>query len=133
MSKNTVVILVFTDGKKVLVEKRQLQQFTTLQYLIPGGTVKDFEKLEQALIREAKEELGIKLLEFSILPHQKITGLNGQLLKPFLIHKWEGKISETILDKGNPLFWVEFDEALTSLVYPTRQVVEALKKYLALE
>ena len=128
--KDKVVILVFTNKGKILVEKRKLEQFKTSQYLIPGGTVKDLEKLEQALMREAKEELGIKLLEFSIIPHQEITGLNGQLLKPFLIHKWEGKIPDIILDKGNPLSWVEFDEALTSQVTPTRKVVEALKEYL---
>ena len=131
MKKDTVVILVFTDGKKVLVEKRQLQQFSTPQYLIPGGTVKRLEKLEQALVREAMEELDIKPIHFMPIPHkEKIRGLKGQLLEPFIIHKWEGTLPDVILDKGNPLSWVEFDEALTSLVYPTRKVVEALKKYL---
>ncbi len=132
MQKDTVVILVFTIGKKVLVEKRQLEQFSNPQYLIPGGTVKQLEKIEQALIREAIEELGIKILDFTPLPSKnKIRGLKGQYLEPFLVSKWEGQISETILDKGTPLFWVEFNEALTSKVRPTREIIIALKNYLS--
>lgn len=131
MQKDTVVILVFTDGKKVLVEKRQLEQFLNPQYLIPGGGVKQLEKIEQALMREAMEELGIKILDFTPLPSKnKIRGLKGQYLEPYLISRWDGRISETILDKGNPILWVEFDEALTSKVLPTRKIVQALKEYL---
>ena len=126
-----VVVSVFTDGEKILAEKRILENFTGEQLLIPGGTVKDFETAEQALVREVFEELGLTVLEFEILPLDKeIRGLKNQLIIPFLIKKWNGEFPQKILDKGNSIEWLNIDEVLNSPIEPTRKVVEALKKYL---
>ena len=126
-----VVISVFTDEGKILAEKRILKNFAKEQLLIPGGTVKDFETVEQALVREVSEELGLTVLEFEILPLDKeIRGLKNQLIIPFFIKKWEGEFPQKILDKGNSIAWFEFDELLNSPIEPTRKVVAALKKYL---
>lgn len=128
----TVVIFIFIKDKKILIEKRYLEIFKSEQYLIPGGTVQDeLEDLEQALKREALEELGITLIEFIKLPTKKeIRGLNGQLLIPFFVTKWLGNFPESILDKGNKIEWVEIDQVLKSLVKPTKIIARELKKYL---
>ncbi len=131
MKNQTVVILIFFREGKILIEKRQIDIFKISQYLIPGGTVEPEENPEDAIIREAFEELGIKISKFKMLPHKKkIRGLKNQTLLPFIIEEWEGEFPDTILDKGTPLFWVSLEEALTSKVKPTRDIIFALKNHL---
>lgn len=124
-----VVIFIFTSGSKVLIEKRSLENFEGLQYLVPGGGVKDLEDIEEALKRELKEELGITPIDFTPIPSSDIYGLQNQLLLLFLINSWEGEIPEIVLDKGNPLVWLEIDEILKTPIRSTREVIEAFKKY----
>lgn len=131
MKNQTVVILIFLKDGKILTEKRQLDLFPTPQYLIPGGNVEMNETTSDAAVREAYEELQIKISKLKLLPHQKkIRGPRGQVLLPYIIEEWEGKFPETILDKGTPLFWVDLEEALTSEVKPTREIIMALKSHL---
>lgn len=133
MNKNKrVVIFIFLKDRKILIEKRILKKFNGEKYLIPGGRVKESqEDLTQALKREVREELGITPLEFKLLPiEKKITGINGQLLIPYLISRWEGQFPEKVLDRGNPLVWLELDEVLTTDIIPTQKIIEALKVYL---
>lgn len=131
MKNQTVVILIFFKEGRILTEKRKLDLFKTPQYLIPGGTVKLEESPEDAIAREAFEELGIKISKFKMLLHKEgIKGLKNQTLLPFIIEEWEGEFPNTILDKGTPLFWVSLEEALTSEVRPTREIIIALKNHL---
>ncbi len=125
-----VVIFIFLNGEKILIEKRIIENFTGEQYLIPGGVVKQLESLEDALKREIKEELGIIPLKFTPIPSTNIRGLKNQLLIPFLISKWAGDFPKNILDNDNSLVWLEFNEVLTTPIKPTRKIVEALKVYL---
>lgn len=130
--KTPVIIAVFIQNEKVLVEKRFLKNFKGEQYLIPGGKIKkDMENIEQALKREVLEELGVTVIEFTPLFDTKvILGLKGQQLIPFLIQKWAGKLPKNILDTGNLLQWIEIEKVLNTPVKPTREIVQALKKHL---
>ncbi len=131
MKKDTVVISIFIKNDKILVEKRELRQFEISQYLIPGGIVEKGEELEAALKREALEELGVKIISCYAIPiKKKILGLKGQHLIPFIVKEWKGAFPDQILDKGTPLFWIDFEEALTSKVKPTREIIIALKNHL---
>lgn len=131
MKNQTVIILIFFREGKILAEKRQMDLFKIPQYLIPGGTVELEENPKDAVVREALEELGIEVSKFKMLPHKKkIIGLRNQTLLPFIIEEWEGEFPNTILDKGTPLFWISIDEALTSKVRPTREIIIALKNHL---
>lgn len=128
-----VVICIFMDGEKILTERRFLKNYSKYQILIPGGGVEEFETEQQALIREVFEELAVIPLEFIILPTDKqILGLNKQIIIPFLITKWQGKIPQKILDKGNPLEWKAIDKVLNSPIKPTKKIAQALKKYLSI-
>lgn len=132
-SRVRVVIFIFIDGEKILVEKRFLQNFKKNHYLIPGGEIEgQFEDLGDALQRELMEELGVKPLNYNLIPtDEEILGINGQLLTPFLINKWEGKLPKKILDKGNQLTWLKIEELLNSPFEPTRKIAEALKAYIS--
>lgn len=129
---NKVAILIFTDGKKILMEKRTIRGFDKDQHIIPGGVIEEEESLEMAVKREAMEELGITPLDFVALPYEEdIYGIDGVLLKPFIISNWEGNFPKAILDEGNLIEWIEIKEALNSPVISTKKIVQALEKYLS--
>lgn len=129
-----VVILIFLDGEKIFIEKRVVKGFDKEQYLIPGGIVEETElnNLEAAIKREAIEELGVTPEEFINLHlQQKIFGLGGVILKPFIITRWSGNLPPTILDEGNPTVWLTIEEILNCTYEPTRKIAQALKKHLS--
>ena len=133
MKSNTarVVIFIFLSKDKILIEKRELQDYAGLQYLIPGGLVEEKEEIEQAMKREMLEELGVTPVEYILLPTSKrIAGLKNQTLVPYLINKWSGDLPVTILDKGNSIIWLTIKEVLQTKIKPTREIVQALKSYL---
>lgn len=127
-----VVIFIFINGEKILIEKRYIKNFTDLQYLIPGGEVEKLESAEQALKREIMEELGITVFTHIPLPTPEIRGLDNQILIPFLITGWDGNLPNSTLDKKDPLIWLTMGEVLETEVKPTKKIVEALKKHLSL-
>lgn len=131
MNQVAVYLIVNQEGK-VLVEKRGIDEVKVLSghFLFPGGGVREGETLEEALIRELEEELGIRALNYQKL-EEEILGITGKVtLKPFLITSWEGEIPEKILDEEDNLSWVELDFMLNSPLEPTRKIALALQNYL---
>lgn len=134
-TSSRVVLFALIKENKILVEKRPVRGFRKHQYLIPGGAINalGLENLEDALKREMMEELGIIPIEFSLLTDEDIPGLYNNILKPFVVHSWKGKVPKFILDKKDPypLEWIAIDKALNILpVKPTKKIVELLKNYL---
>lgn len=135
MAKNSrVVLFALIKDNKILLEKRPVKGFLDHQYIIPGGGVKDLkqETLEQTLIREMIEELGATPIEFELLTNEDLPGLENNILKPFIVSRWEGNIPTIVLDKEDPypLEWIEIDEALNISIEETRKIVAEVKKYL---
>lgn len=59
---NKVVIAIIENDNKILlsrVKPDKLKEFGGLEYVFPGGRVKDQESLIDALIREIQEETGL--------------------------------------------------------------------------
>lgn len=131
-TKSRVVIFALVKNNKILVEKRPVEGFVDHQYLIPGGAINTSEDLEQALKREAMEELGVIPIEYELLTQRNISGLHDNILKPFIVSQWTGRIPEFILDKSDPhpLEWMEIEKALKISIKPTRKIFELLKIYL---
>lgn len=128
-SNQTVILLIVKDDE-ILLEQRALNSALAGHFLPPGGKIEinEIKNPADACKREAMEELGIKLTEFSYL--EDIQGETGRLLKPFVITKWEGEIPEKILDKGNPLFWVKIDEFSKSPLPSIRDFSKLIRNYL---
>lgn len=133
---NKAVIFIFLKDKKVLVEKRRKDEETVLeqQFIFPGGGLneQDFENLEIALNREIIEELGVVPSKFLRLAEglEILSVSKNTSLHPFIIESWENEIPEKILDKGDPLFWVDIEVMLSSKIEPTRKIAELVKQYL---
>lgn len=135
MAKNKkVVLFALIKDNKILLEKRLLDGFSNLQYLIPGGAInEDLESLEEALKREILEELGVIPTMFKSLSNENIPGINNNLLRPFIVTAWTGEVPQKVLDKEDPhpLEWVEIDRALDLLpIKASKEIMQALKDYL---
>lgn len=130
-TKSQVVLFALVKNNTVLVEKRPIKGFLKHQYLIPGGAINKEENLEDALKREMMEELGIIPIEYKLLTEEDLPGLFDNILKPFIVSKWQGKVPEFILDKEDPypLGWMEIDKALDMTIESTRKIFEVLKNY----
>ncbi|MCD6583943.1 MAG: (deoxy)nucleoside triphosphate pyrophosphohydrolase [Candidatus Omnitrophica bacterium] len=57
----TVVAGLIRRGKKVLICQRKKDDIFSLLWEFPGGKVEKGESLEEALIREIREELGVEI------------------------------------------------------------------------
>jgi len=97
--------LIDADGR-VLIARRPANKEMAGLWEFPGGKVDDGERLEQTLIRELKEELGIEVQEACLAPltFASHTYPQFQLLMPLWIcRRWEG---EPKAMEGQDLAWV---------------------------
>lgn len=108
MRKNIVALILEQDGL-FLVEKRHSSELLDPGcYAFPGGHVDGDESLEEAIKREAEEEIGVKIIEPKLVhtaeyefPEEK------QKLYWYYCDKYEGKIHNHTSDE---LIWIRPDE-----------------------
>lgn len=86
------VHLLLLDGDKVLFGRRQNTGFKDGSYHVPSGHLEAGESMTAALIREAKEEVGVtiapEVVEFAHVMHNSSSG--GRIAFFFTMHQWEG-------------------------------------------
>ncbi len=101
------VHLLLLDGYKVLFGRRQNTGFEDGAYHLPSGHLEAGESVVQALIREAKEEVGISIdpenVEFSHVMHNASSG--GRVAFFFTVRQWEGTPENREPDKCSELAW----------------------------
>ncbi|MBR3210793.1 MAG: NUDIX domain-containing protein [Bacilli bacterium] len=115
-----VVHMMITKDNKVLVQKRKGSKLWPGFYSLPAGHVDEGENQYEALVREAKEELGIELDPKDITKHYVVLRnnhfeINGKQLEPYIdyyfeLSKYKGipKIMEE--DKCDELIWINLKE-----------------------
>ncbi|NIR87788.1 NUDIX domain-containing protein [Candidatus Bathyarchaeota archaeon] len=94
MEEVDVVVGVILNGNKFLVEHRRLDEKIDPGIVcLPGGHVKINESKEEALKRELREELGIKVKKFKFICKNFYIASNGERQNAhcFLITDYEGK------------------------------------------
>jgi 8-oxo-dGTP diphosphatase len=109
-NKGAIVIvaacaLLDKDGA-VLIAKRPPGRPLAGLWEFPGGKVEQGEAPEDALIRELKEELGIKIARADLAPLTFASHAypDFHLLMPvYLCRRWEGAI---VAHEGQELLWV---------------------------
>ena len=75
--KNQLVstIALIDDENKILIGKRPVGKVFENLWEFPGGKVKKNETVEQALIREIKEEINIYIIILIINPTQHLSSI----------------------------------------------------------
>ena len=110
--KQTVLIYIEKDNKfLMLYRNKKDNDINKNKYIGIGGKVEENETLDQALIREVKEETGLNLLSYSK------SGIvyfiyNGdkEEMHVYTSSEFEGKVTEC--NEGE-LYWVEKEKVLS--------------------
>ncbi len=108
LNVSQVADVVIVDGDKVLLVQQRKESAHGL-WSYPGGRVEDGETLEQAVVREVKEELGTDLLHPKFTKTYSITTPRGALD----INTFTGELSGNISLKDDELVayrWCTVDE-----------------------
>lgn len=133
MVKKAVVYIFYNKNTdKFLVENRTKDQFLAGEKLFPGGKVEldEMNDLSKTLTREAKEELGVDIIEYKEL-NPAVVGIGGFILYPYLITSWKGQIPEKVLDKGSILEWVD-SKTFKPILKPVKQLLNIARSHLAM-
>ncbi|MEK6902619.1 MAG: NUDIX domain-containing protein [archaeon] len=89
------VAFLLVKNNKMLIEKRKMsKKVDPGKFVIPGGGIEKGETIEESLLREVKEELTVRPIQYHFLvtlPYQS-SGLKFNL-HYFLVTEWTGKIT----------------------------------------
>jgi mutator protein MutT len=119
-----VVAGIMTERGKFLVEKRRADDEADPGFVeIPGGHVDPDETLEEALRREMREELGIKVESARLVEKSLATATNGerQRIHYFHVDKWNGTIDSKEAER---VYW---ESEISNLsIMPDRRAVRRI-------
>jgi len=119
-----VVAGILLKRGKFLVEKRRDDDEADPGYIeIPGGHVDSDETLKEALRREMKEELGIKVERVKLVQMSLATATNGerQRIHYFYVEKWNGRIGSKEAER---VYWES--EVSNLSIMPDRRAVRRI-------
>lgn len=129
------VYLVLVKGNKILLSRRHNTGFQDCNYSFPAGHLKDDEEtLSQAMVREAKEEVGIEItsadLELVHAMHrrQKTPTSERRINLFFTARKWKGEPKIMELDKCDDLQWFEPDNLPDNTIPYVKQAINCIKE-----
>lgn len=127
------VYLILEKRGKILVARRCNTGYQDGNYQVPAGHVEEGELPKEALIREAKEEIGIVLskndLEFvhvSYRPKHDETGDRVDFF--FKADKWNGEVINAEPEKCDDLKWVDYDELPENMTPHVKDAIESYRK-----
>ncbi|PPR45482.1 MAG: CTP pyrophosphohydrolase [Alphaproteobacteria bacterium MarineAlpha5_Bin8] len=102
---NNVVAAIIRKNNKYLIVQRNRKKYLGLKWEFPGGKVEENETFEEALLREIKEELNIKIsLQDKIAEEKYKDEKIDIVLHYFLCTQESGTIE---LNEHEDLAWVE--------------------------
>ena len=108
------VQLIIENNNKILLLKRKNTGYEDGKYCLPGGHLEKNESIRSAIIREAKEEIGIELskedLELYKILNRKISEEIEYIDFIFRTTIWKGKIQNKENDKCEEIIWKNKNE-----------------------
>ncbi|MBU0466147.1 MAG: NUDIX domain-containing protein [Nanoarchaeota archaeon] len=127
MIKRKVSVILFIDpnGNILLQDRKSMSQHGE-EYGFFGGKIEDGENPDQALVREIKEELGIKLTNFKFFKHhQKIIEEKNMDLEWFLYTAPMPGLNKINVQEGKTAL-MKFEDSFSLKMFPGE--VELLKE-----
>lgn len=127
------VQLIITKGNSVLLLRRFNTGYADGHYCLPAGHVEDNEEVRDAMIREAKEEIGIELikdnLELVHVLHRKAVGIT-YIDFIFKATMWNGEIELMEPNKCDEIRWVSLSQLPSNVIPFTRKLLETQDMYI---
>lgn len=122
----TDVHLVLLQGNEVLFGRRENTGYEDGAYHLPSGHLEAGESVVAALIREAKEEIGITIqpaaVEFAHVMHNSSSG--GRAAFFFTVRAWDGEPENREPEKCSELAWYPLDALPGHMIAYCRTALE---------
>lgn len=102
-------------------------------YGLPSGKVEINESFTECAIREAKEEVGAKIMASDLTPVLTMHRANRGDHAPywvdlfFEVNKWEGELYNAEPDVHSELAWLDLNNLPDNIVPPVVSALEAIK------
>jgi 8-oxo-dGTP diphosphatase len=110
---NVVVGALVRDGRVLLGHRRPDKQAYPDVWDLPGGVMEAGESELEALVRELREELGVKVAVESATHLCRVTGGPAEepaLLSAWLVREWDGTPSNVAPEEHDDLAWFGLHE-----------------------
>lgn len=127
-----VYILLEKQGKFLLV-RRYNTGYQDGNYQVPAGHVEEGELPTEAIIREAKEEIGVdlnlnnlELLHVGYRPKHDSTGDRVDFF--FKTNEWGGEVKNMEPTKCDNLRWVSLNELPENMTPHVREAIQCIQK-----
>ena len=99
------VLCLIEDGDKIMLQNRVRKDWRG--YTLPGGHVEPGESFVDAVIREMREETGLKVIEPRLVGVKQFPIENGRyVVLLFKATQWSGDLISS--DEGH-MEWIEYD------------------------
>lgn len=136
MDRNSAVPAVYLfleRGGKFLLMRRQNTGYEDGNYQQPSGHVEAGEMPKQAVVREAKEEIGVTVKEEDLEFLHVSYRMNKERTRHrvdffFRTSVWEGEPGNLEPEKCDDLLWASYDELPPNTVEHVRRVIEDIRK-----
>ena len=133
-NKAILAVYVFLEKEgKFLIARRCNTGYQDGNYQVPAGHVEENELPTEAMIREAKEEIGIdlfrddlELVHISYRPKHDNTDNRVDFF--FRATKWNGEIKNMEPNKCDDLKWVALGELPKNMAPHVRDAMECMQK-----
>lgn len=126
MRKNIVALILEKDGLLLIEKRRETKSSDPGKFVFPGGHVRDNENIDEAINREAFEELNIKLVEPKLV---YVTDFDGpeekQKIHWYWCNKFEGAMQN---NEAEELIWIKPSESNRLTYQVSRDAINALMK-----
>jgi mutator protein MutT len=122
----TDVHLILLENNHVLFGRRQNTGYEDGAYHLPSGHLEAGESVVAALVREAKEEIGVTIrpdaVEFSHVMHNSSSG--GRAAFFFTVSQWDGEPENREPEKCSELRWFPLDSLPNHMIAYCRSALE---------
>ena len=127
---SSYVLLVLPKENKILLSKRFQTGYQDGNYSLPAGHIEDNETLRQALVREAKEEIGIdvKIPDVNLVHvmHRKEKDIRVDFF--FTVSSYQGVPKNCEPERCSKIIWSEMDQLPTNTIPYIKQAISCFQK-----
>ena len=124
------VFILVKKENKIFLARRINTGFKDGEYSLAGGHLDGNETVTETVIREAAEELGIKIkpedTRFINVTH--ISTNDERIHFLFLVEKWEGEVKVNELEKAKDGTWFDLDNLPSDLNDISHAMIDAYKQ-----